>query len=267
MSQQSIDLPPGHRLVRVADEPALWQPANSMCTAAWPEFMLHDTVVDRCWCHLGDDWSAFQLVLVDEAGEVAAVAQAAPLQWDGSDDGLPDGWDAQLERSVAQLQAGDVPNALGVIQIGVAPDRRGRGLSALMLRAMTRLAVDAGHRGLIACVRPTEKVRYPLLPIETYAAWRRADGLPFDSWLRVHARAGARIVRGSPRSMTISGSVAEWREWTGLSFPVSGPYIVEGALAPVEIDLASDRGVYYDPNVWMIHELPQRRRRRGATRR
>ncbi len=245
--------PPGYRLVRITDEPELWRPANRMCSSSWPEFMLHDPVTDRCWHHLIDDWPAFQLVLVDEAGTVAAAAQAAPLSWDGSDAGLPDGWDDQFERSVADLTADRAPNTLGAIQVSVAPERRGQALSGTMVEAMRRVGIDAGLGALIACVRPTEKVRYPLLPIETYAAWRRHDGLPFDPWLRVHARAGARIVRASPRSMTIAGSVAEWQEWTGLRFPASGTYIVEGALAPVEIDLESGRGVYYDPNVWMVH--------------
>lgn len=55
--------------------------------------------------------------------------------------------------------------------------------------------------------------------------------------------------------MTIAGSIAEWEAWTCLSFPTSGPYVVEGALAPVEIDLAADRGVYHDPNIWVVHDL------------
>jgi hypothetical protein len=29
--------------------------------------------------------------------------------------------------------------------------------------------------------------------------------------------------------------------------------VVEGALAPVEIDLAAGTGVYFDPNVWVVH--------------
>ncbi|MGA3031177.1 MAG: GNAT family N-acetyltransferase [Candidatus Limnocylindrales bacterium] len=255
MSLDSIVVPPRHRLVRIADEPALWRPADLMCSASWPELMLHDPLADRYWSRLRDDWPRFQLVLVDDAGEVAAASQAAPLLWDGSDDGLPDGWDAQFERSVADLEAGRTPDTLGAIQICVANGRRGQGLSGLMIQAVRQTALDAGFKALIACVRPTEKGRYPLLPIETYAAWRRADGLPFDPWLRVHARAGARIVRASPRSMTIAGSVREWQEWTGLTFPISGPYVVEGALAPVDIDLATDCGVYFDPNVWMVHEL------------
>ena len=256
MSLESIVVPPGHRLARVSDEPELWRPADLMCSASWPEFMLHDPVADHCWGHLHADWPEFQLVLVDGTGEVAAASQAAPLRWDGTDDGLPEGWDDQFERSVADLEAGRPPDTLGAIQICVAPGRRGGGLSGLMLEAMSRTAVEAGLKALIACVRPPDKARYPLMPAEAYAAWRRPDGLPFDSWLRVHARASARIVRASPRSMTIAGPVPEWREWTGLTFPVSGPYVVEGALAPVEIDLAADRGVYYDPNVWMVHDLP-----------
>ena len=256
MSFESIVVPPGHRLVRVADDPALWGPADRMCGASWPEFMIHDPVADRHWGRLRDDWPELQLVLVDGAGEVAAASQAAPLVWDGTDEGLPEGWDAQFERSVADLETGRAPDTLGAIQICVARERRNQGLSKVMVEAMRQTARDAGFKAVVACVRPTDKSRYPLLPIDTYAAWRRPDGLPFDPWLRVHARAGARIVRASPRSMTIAGSVGEWHEWTGLGFPVSGPYIVEGALSPVEIDLATDRGVYYDANVWMIHGLP-----------
>jgi GNAT superfamily N-acetyltransferase len=255
-------VPSGMRLVRVVDEPEWWRPADAMCTAAWPEFMLHDPVANRCWGHLREDWPEFQLVLLDESAaepKVAAAAQAAPLTWSGVDEELPAGWDEQFERSVEGLDSGAKPNTLGAIQICVASDRRGQGLSAVMLEAMTRNAAGAGFGSLVACVRPTEKVRYPLMPIDAYAAWRRPDGLPFDPWLRVHARAGARLVRGSSRSMTIAGSVAEWAEWTGLGFPVSGPYTVDGALAPVDIDVAADRGVYFDPNVWMVHDLSARR--------
>jgi GNAT superfamily N-acetyltransferase len=255
MGLDSIAAPTGHRLARVSDAPDLWRPASLMCSSSWPEFMRQDPVADRCWGHLQTDWPEFQLVLVDGAGEVAAASQAAPLRWDGTDAGLPEGWDDQFERSVADREAGRTPDTLGAIQICVAAARRGQGLSGLMLEAMRRTAIEAGFGALIACVRPPDKARYPLMPAAAYAAWRRPDGLPFDSWLRVHARAGARIVRASPRSMTIAGTVAEWHDWTGLDFPISGPYVVEAALSPVEIDLAADRGVYYDPNIWMVHDL------------
>lgn len=62
------------------------------------------------------------------------------------------------------IEAGQKPDTLGAIQIGVARHRRGQGLSALMLAAMRRTAQEAGLTALIACVRPTAKTRYPLLP-------------------------------------------------------------------------------------------------------
>jgi GNAT superfamily N-acetyltransferase len=249
----TVRLPPGHRLVSLAEAPELWRPMTSFTSAMWPEIMLHDAVVDEHWHLLADAWPSFQLVLFDERGEIAGAAESAPLWWDGTDDGLPAGWDDQLERSAADHASGGVPNTLGALQIAVGRARRGSGLSAILLDAMRDLARSAGFGALIACVRPTEKTRYPLMPIETYAAWCRPDGLPFDPWLRVHVRAGGRIVRPSPESMTIAGSVAELREWTGLEFPVSGPYAVEGALRPVDVDLEADRATYLDPNVWVVH--------------
>jgi hypothetical protein len=55
--------------------------------------------------------------------------------------------------------------------------------------------------------------------------------------------------------MRIGATLEEWRAWTGLEFPVSGPYIVDGALAPVGVDVAADRAEYLDANVWVIHRL------------
>ena len=55
--------------------------------------------------------------------------------------------------------------------------------------------------------------------------------------------------------MTIEGPVEKVAEWTGLEFPVSGPYVVDGALEPVQVDLESGRATYFDANIWVVHEL------------
>ena len=117
------------------------------------------------------------------------------------------------------------------------------------------MPVRNGLTSVIACVRPTWKPRYPLTPIDRYARWTREDGLPFDPWIRIHVRAGGRIARPSPRSMTVTGTVAEWEEWTEMAFPESGTYLVPGGCEPVAIDREADRGTYYDSNVWVVHEL------------
>lgn len=250
-----LELPPGYRLASLAEEPDLRGVLGEHQVAVWPAFMLEDQVADRLWHHLFEEFAAFQVCLLDADGRVVAGHNSAPLAWDGTDAGLPVGWDDQFERSVADRAAGRAPTALGALQIVVRPDRQGAGLSGLMLEAMSANAAARGFGAVIACVRPTWKERYPLTPIERYIAWTRGDGLPFDPWIRVHVRLGGRIVRPSPRSMTIEGSVDEWERWTEMAFPESGTYVVRGGAAPVTIDRASNRGVYHDPNVWIVHAL------------
>jgi hypothetical protein len=60
-------------------------------------------------------------------------------------------------------------------------------------------------------------------------------------------------VKVAPHSMRVPGSVGEWEEWTEMTFPETGAYVVPGALVPVEIDRERDEGLYEEPNVWMVH--------------
>ncbi|MFI9169336.1 hypothetical protein [Streptomyces lincolnensis] len=86
-----------------------------------------------------------------------------------------------------------------------------------------------------------------------FMTWTRPDGDPLDPWLRTHHRMGARMLATAERSMTMTGSVAEWERWTGMTFPDSGPYIVPDALTPLEIDRGNDHGELAEPNVWVRH--------------
>jgi hypothetical protein len=250
-----VALPEDHLLVSLAERPDLIRPSGRFNGSVWPTFMLQDPMADQYWHHFDEDFPELQLVLLDADGEIAATNNSAPLAWDGTDAGLPDGWDDQVLRTVRDLTAGSPVNTLGAIQIVVDPKRRGTRLAGLMVQAMQSNARAHGLGALIACVRPTDKERYPLIPIEDYAFWTRPDGEPFDAWIRLHVRLGARIVRGSPRAMTIRGTVAEWETWTGQTFPGTGDYLLPVAAAPVHIDLEADEGVYFDPNVWVVHPI------------
>ena len=89
--------------------------------------------------------------------------------------------------------------------------------------------------------------------IARYRTRSESDGSPFDPWLRVHHRLGAGFLKIAPATVTVTGTVAEWEDWTSMSFPDNGPYVVPGALQPVVINKERDVGRYEDPNVWMRH--------------
>jgi hypothetical protein len=120
---------------------------------------------------------------------------------------------------------------------------------------MRTIGQSKGFQHLVAPVRPNQKSSHPLISIDEYSRWTNEAGLPFDAWLRVHARLGARIIKPCHQAMTIHGTCAEWESWTGMKFPQSGQYVVPGALNPIEMNLEMDEGSYIEPNVWMAHEL------------
>lgn len=79
--------------------------------------------------------------------------------------------------------------------------------------------------------------------------------VPYDPWIRLHARLGAELLEVCARSMVIPGSREEWQGWTDLEFPGDGDYVVRGALVPVRFE--GDGGTYVEPNVWMRHPVPR----------
>jgi hypothetical protein len=255
LAAAGLEIPPGYSAFSYDERPDLDPAIDELMAATWPAFMNEDEVAYQHFGRAYDDWPQFQTLLVDDAGRLVALGNAMPLSWDGTDEGLPEGWREQILRSVEALDSGLAVNTLGAMQIAMRDDRRGAGLSGTMVGAMRAGAKAAGYRAVIANVRPTWKERYPLIPIERYATWTRDDGLPFDPWMRLHARLGARVVRASPRALIVRGSVADWESWTGMSFPDTGSYVVPRATRPVDIDRERDEGVYYDENVWMVHDI------------
>ena len=255
LAAAGLEIPPSYTVVSYDERPDLDPAIDELLAATWPAFMNEDEVANAHFGRAYHDWPQFQTLLLDSSGRLVAVGNAMPLAWDGTDDDLPEGWREQILRSVAALDGGLPVDTLGAMQIAMRGDVRGAGLSGALVGAMRAGARAAGYRAVIANVRPTWKERYPLIPIERYVRWTRDDGLPFDPWMRLHARLGARIVRSSPRALIVKGSVADWESWTGMAFPESGEYVVPHATQPVVIDRDRDEGVYYDQNVWMIHPI------------
>jgi hypothetical protein len=236
-----------------SERPDLWE-RGIPSASVWPEYNLHGDVLNRWWGHLDEDLPEFQFVLYDETrDEVVAEGHTGPLWWDGSDATLPEGIDSAIEQIFAQLRAGKPVNTLCALAAESPREGRARGLAEQLLKAMRSIAQRQGLKHLVATDRRSLKERYPLTAIERYARWRRDDGQLFDPWMRIHERLGARVAIPLPRSLQITGTVGEWETWTGMAFPESGDYVFPEGLAPVHIDRPTDRGSYWEPNVWMVH--------------
>jgi GNAT superfamily N-acetyltransferase len=225
----------------------------SLEAGIWPEFMYHDPLLERLFGRVIEELPEYQFyVWDDEQEKVVGAGNAIPAAWDGDVATLPEGGvDAVVEARFSEAAA--EPTVLCALQIVIAPEVRAQGLSSRMIRRMAEIGRDHGLDRLIAPVRPNLKHRYPLVPMERYITWRRDDGTHLDPWLRTHERLGAPIVKVASESMRVPGTIAQWEEWTEMTFPESGSYVVAGALNPVEIDRERDEGLYVEPNVWMVH--------------
>ena len=264
MTAGTHEFPPERlAVVALSDRPELRaQLFSAEFAAAVPEFMRHNRVAALYYAEQAlDRHLNFALAALDreKPDRVIARAFSVPFAFRDGTTGrneLPDGgWDKMIRWANANWRAGRRPNVVGALEIVVLPPYRRRGLSHLMLQAMIANAWALGFADLYAPLRPSDKHNEPHTPFAEYVAHIRADGLPRDSWLRTHVRAGGRIVRVAPYSMVITGTLVEWSRWTGLTFDRSGEFVVAGALSPVHVSCEQDHVVYIEPNLWIHHRI------------
>ena len=172
---------------------------------AFAEYNYHGDVLNVYWGRLTEERPDFQFFLLDD-DEILARAYSLPMCWDGTVGGLPDGIDGAIVRGFDE----DGANVLCAMLIAIPPNHRGRALSAIVVAAMRDLAVRHGLTALIAPVRPNWKERYPLVPIEEYATWTRADGLAVRS-VDARSRTGRRH-----RPQTRAAVIAHQRQRRGV---------------------------------------------------
>ena len=236
-----------------ADSPELRKAAMAIEQAAWSAlgFLNFTRAHFSHYQALLEEHGDCQLCLVDEAtGYPVAVGNCAPVACD-FDNLPPEGWDWIVESAANDRAAGK--NALGALAISVPGIHRGKGLARLMIEEFRKLAERKGLDGVIAPVRPSAKHRHPFIPMEAYLGWTDERGRAYDPWLRSHVAAGGRIIKQAERSMVVDEPVGFWEMWCGRTFAQTGEYAVEGALAPVSIDLDRGLGRYVEPNVWFAY--------------
>jgi hypothetical protein len=243
---------PDRETVITSDRPDLQEQSEAALLTVWPEFIFHDQISSELMGQVTESFPRYDIRILDD-GQVIAGSWGVPLRWDGTPGTLPGGYDEALISAITGHEASVPPDTLCVMAVAVRADRQGAGLGGQALTEMRSVAVNAGLERVISPVRPVLKSRYPLTPMANYARWTRADGAHVDPWIRTHLRLGGVILGPAPRSMIVTGTVAEWEQWASMAFPETGRYVVPGALDLVEIDREQDLGTYAETNLWMRH--------------
>lgn len=238
-------------LLPVADAPELDPEAAERFREEWPEFIFHDRGATQYSERRARYFRGWEFYLVTPERRLLAGCWGVPLAWDGSIGDLPGGYTDALARAVTQYETGVAANTFVLMAAAVRADEQGKGLAGQIVAAVRDRAVGSGLPQVIAPLRPTSKTRYPLTDIATFMTWTRSDGLPLDPWVRTHVRLGATLLAPAPASQTITGSVADWQEWTGLVFPSPGVYTIPAGLSVLHV--AGDTGTYVEPNIWVRH--------------
>ena len=221
----------------------------------WPDFMRQDRTAmlyysEAAFAHYADG------ALAALAGdEVVGRAFAVPFAFgaEGRSELLDAGWDEVIRWGHEDRMLERRPTTMSALEIALLPKARVHGSSRAMLAALKDCARAKGFAELYAPVRPNQKHQLPRMPMRDYLQQRRPDGLLADSWLRTHLAIGGEIIKIAPCSMTIVGTLAEWTQWTGVTFDRSGEVELPNALVPVTASVAHDYAVYVEPNVWVRH--------------
>ncbi len=219
----------------------------------FPEFITADKLAAQYIGRVREWFPEWNLTLVDAEQDPAATGWGVPVRWDGTVADLPGGYTEATIRAVEGREQGIEPDTLVIGGAIVAGRRTGQGLAGQLLAALRDMAIQNGLQRVIVPVRPTLKQQYPLTPIETFMTWTRPDGSALDPWVRTHLRMGATILAAAPSSQTMTGTVAEWEQWSGIVLPSSGDYVIPQGLSVLHVDREADLGTYIEPNIWIRH--------------
>lgn len=237
-----------------AESPELKRAASSIEQAAWSNlgFLNYTRAHYEHYADLLDTYPEYQLCLVDEeTGYPVAVANSVPFACSGPDTLPAEGWDWLVETAARTKNAR--ANMLGALAVSVPAVHRSKGYARVMIRSLLNLAKTKNLDGVVVPVRPTGKSQHPWVPIREYITWTDDTGRPYDPWIRSHLSAGAKLIGPCERSMVVHDHIAFWENWSNKHFEKSGAYALQGAIAPVDIDVERQTGTYEEPNIWVAY--------------
>ena len=219
---------------------------------AFPNVILSSKVIAEYWDRVESYFPEYQIFLIEDS-RLLGFINAIPLYWDSPMKELPDeGWDWMLKKGVTDYERSREPNTLGGLQIIVTKENLGKGYSKTLISAAKRIVKELGFEHFIIPIRPTFKSRYPKMAMDEYINLKDGEKI-YDPWIRTHLKGGAEIINVCTKAMYIDGNVKFWEGLLHSKIEKSGAYIVEGALSPVNINIETNHGTYYEDNIWISY--------------
>jgi GNAT superfamily N-acetyltransferase len=227
-------------------EDVVWEPFG---------FLSHTRAHRAFYSRILEDHADLQLCLVDESDdEPVALVNCVPFHYTQDLKDLPqEGWDWLVETGSQKSAARS--NVLGALAVSVAFEHRGKGHAQRMIGELKEMAIRRGFEAVVVPVRPSSKWQHPYVSMSDYLGWKNEKGQVYDPWLRSHIAQGASIIGPCERSMVVEEPVSFWETWMGQRFDRSAPYVLKGALAPIQVDLERESGLYEEPNVWVRYRI------------
>lgn len=218
-------------------------------------------------------YPAEQLALVDHRNNPVASLSLARISWDGDPATLPT-WDAIAVDAKTGLSSYDTAvcsprgNTLVAMSMNVKPELQGKGLARQLLGEAQKLARQTGAEHLIGSFRPSDYGKTKLEARSTgrtppsfldYCRLERADGKPFDGWLRVLSSMGMQMMREDSQAMRVDVAGDEFQMHASLYNPKRWILIGKtdqqqvwecGEVGTWTVNTSHDGIFYQESNIW-----------------
>jgi hypothetical protein len=238
---------------RLRDRARPAEQVDRVLEGGWPAFIGADAKAERHLSRVRDAFGDHELALVartvsgdGDGEELVALGWAVPLRWSGAVADLPGGYTESLGQALADLDACVATDTLVVCAVQVRSDLGGRGLAGRLLAGFVEHAVRTGHERGHRPAAPDSQAHPPAHPdrrVRDLDRQQRRAVRPMDPRAPAHGRVGA---RHRAQSQTMTATVAQWEDWTGMRLPATGSYVIPGGLSPLEIDVDADLGTYVE---------------------
>lgn len=245
-----------YAIATCAERPELFDASVDLENEVWDKLSFLDFTAAHHthYDYLLERFADHRVCVVDEdTDDLVATGMCVPLHVN-PDEPLPsEGWDWIVETAVEQDGAG--ANTIGGLTISVDSKSRQGGFARDLINTMRALAAFKKCDSVIIPVRPNVKALHPFVSMQDYVDWRDAQGRIFDPWLRSHVAVGGEITGVCERSMVVEQPIEFWKPWTGHALDQDGPVAFNGALSPLDVDVAAGVGRYVEANVWVTHRV------------